>query len=196
MGVPGRVPQFYHSLEGWLLALSPEQRQFCECVLWNYQQWKRELVQLERSEQLLRRKELYEARWPETRAEERRKLGMANLKQFSGSEIISSPDALPVSFAADTAAKTGSSPRSVQQDVQIATKIFAPKKAAGVPQALGEGATTFAGFVAGRKTLARTQKATSGQAGGYPGISGFSATIIFAGRRGNGAFDSALAQEP
>lgn len=86
-----------------------------------------ELTALERSEQLHRRKQLYEALHPETRA----KVAGAkasNAKQGKGkdaSEIISpaSPKPKAASFAKDTAKKTGVSPRTVQHDVQIAAKI-------------------------------------------------------------------------
>ena len=77
-----------------------------------------ELTALERAEQLKRRKEIYEARHPETKA------GVAGGKarQGSANEIIS--------FAADTASKMSSTPRSVQQNVQIAERIAAPVRAA------------------------------------------------------------------
>ena len=83
------------------------------------------LTALERAEQLKRRKEIYEARHPEAKA------GVAganasNRKQGKGhgdaSEIIS--------FASDTASKMSVTPRSVQQDVQIAERIAAPVRAA------------------------------------------------------------------
>lgn len=70
---------------------------------------------LERAEHLKRRKEIYEAKYPEAKAEERKK---ANLKQYR-SEIISPRN----SFTTDTAAKLGVSLRTVQQEVQIAEKL-------------------------------------------------------------------------
>ena len=59
-----------------------------------------ELSVLERAEQLLRRKEIYERLYPEARAEVQRLRGMANLKPFrnsentnaSGAEMISAPE--------------------------------------------------------------------------------------------------------
>ena len=47
------------------------------------------------AEHLKRRKELYEAKWPETKAEERRKLG---LKQYRD-EIISPREGTSLTFA-------------------------------------------------------------------------------------------------
>lgn len=74
-----------------------------------------ELTVLERAEHLLERKELYEARWPETKA------GVAGGKAGGrGREKIASEI---ISFAIDTAAKTGVSERTIQQEVQIAEKL-------------------------------------------------------------------------
>jgi len=53
-----------------------------------------------------RRKEIYEALHPEAKAEERRKRGMANLKQYSGDETVSPPEDIPA-FTSDAAEKTG-----------------------------------------------------------------------------------------
>ena len=82
-----------------------------------------ELTTLERSEQLKRRKELYEAMHPETKpVTERGGPGRGH----KTSEIIS-----PVSsFTKDTSAKTGKSPRTIEQEVQIATKIIPEVKEA------------------------------------------------------------------
>jgi len=71
---------------------------------------------------LARRKEIYEALHPEAKAEERRKRGVANLKQYSGGETVSPPEDIPA-FTSDAAEKTGLSPRTIRQDIQIATKI-------------------------------------------------------------------------
>jgi ParB family chromosome partitioning protein len=70
---------------------------------------RQELSALERAEQTRRRKEIYEALHPgaaRPRGGRRRKNG----------ERVSS-------FSADTAGKSGTSPRSVQQDVQIAARL-------------------------------------------------------------------------
>jgi len=70
-----------------------------------------ELTALERAEHLARRKEIYEALHPET------KRGVAGAEaRWHASETVS--------FASDTAAKTGLTPRTIQQDVQIATRII------------------------------------------------------------------------
>ena len=68
---------------------------------------------LERSEGLKECKEIYEALHPETKRE-------ATLKQYRN-EMISQRE-IP-SFASDTAAKINVSPRTIQQEVQIASKI-------------------------------------------------------------------------
>jgi ParB family chromosome partitioning protein len=67
-----------------------------------------ELTVLERGEQLARRKEIYEALHPEARTGAGR--------PPKNSETVSP-------FSADVASKTGLTPRTVQQDVQIATQI-------------------------------------------------------------------------
>jgi len=77
---------------------------------------------LERSEQLKRRKEIYEVLHPETKAhspEKQRQRAKSEPK-----EIISP------GFTVDTATKTNVTPRTVRQEVQIATKIgFTPEQA-------------------------------------------------------------------
>jgi ParB-like nuclease domain len=76
------------------------------------------LTVLERGEHLARRKEVYEALYPQTRG------GVAGGKarQGAANEIRS--------FADDTARKTGQSPRTIQQDVQIATQLTPQMKEA------------------------------------------------------------------
>lgn len=74
-----------------------------------------ELTVLERAQKLLRRKELYELKHPESRAysperQRRRRRGRP--------DEIHSPG-----FSADTASRTGVTPRTVQQDVQIAQDL-------------------------------------------------------------------------
>ncbi len=77
-----------------------------------------DLTTLERSEQLARRKEIYEELHPETKAKVAGAIA-SNKKQGKGnidtSEIIS--------FASDTSLKTGSSKRTIEQEVQIATSL-------------------------------------------------------------------------
>lgn len=73
-----------------------------------------ELTALERSEQLERRKRLYEAMHPET------KHGAAPGKAGGGKVAKVAESA---SFDRDTAAKTGISPRVIREQVQIATSI-------------------------------------------------------------------------
>jgi len=70
-----------------------------------------ELTVLERAEQLKRRKEIYEAKYPESKSYV---IG-GKIRQNSANEIIS--------FARDTASKIGVSPRTVQHEVQIAEDL-------------------------------------------------------------------------
>ncbi len=71
---------------------------------------RKELTVLERAEHLARRKEIYEALHPAT------KRGVAGAEaRWHASETVS--------FASGTARKTGLSPGTIQQDVQIATRI-------------------------------------------------------------------------
>jgi N6-adenosine-specific RNA methylase IME4/ParB-like chromosome segregation protein Spo0J len=71
-----------------------------------------ELGVLDRGEQLSKRKKIYEQLHPETKAG----TAGAMAKHGSATEIIS--------FAEDTAEKTGVTPRTVRQEVQIAEKIL------------------------------------------------------------------------
>ena len=68
-----------------------------------------ELTTLERAEHLKRRKEIYEAKYPTTKRPQ-------GGRRPKNSEIISP-------FSEDTASKLGVSPRTVQQEVQIAERI-------------------------------------------------------------------------
>lgn len=76
-----------------------------------------ELTDLERAEALARRKEIYEAKYPEAK---RGTAGAIASNKSLGRKIATSET---VSFANDTAAKIGLTPRTIQQDAQIATKI-------------------------------------------------------------------------
>jgi N6-adenosine-specific RNA methylase IME4 len=74
-----------------------------------------ELTVLERAQKVLRRKELYELKHPESRAyspERQRK------RRTGGPDEISSPG-----FSADTASRIGVTARTVQHDVQIAQSL-------------------------------------------------------------------------
>jgi ParB family chromosome partitioning protein len=75
-----------------------------------------ELTALERAEQTARRKQIYEARHPETRAGQAQARG-ANQAQGRGDV---SETASPTSFTRETASKTGKTRRSVELDVQVA----------------------------------------------------------------------------
>lgn len=74
-----------------------------------------DLTVLERSESLKRRKEIYEAKYPETRRGGDRKSEEAKSKRKDF--------ALIQPFSTDTAAKIGVTPRTVQHEVQIADKL-------------------------------------------------------------------------
>ena len=76
-----------------------------------------ELHYIDRAEMLKRRQEIYEELYPEAKAEEKRKIGIKNLKQFTGAETVSAPVAEleTESFTADTAKKTGLSDRTIRQ---------------------------------------------------------------------------------
>lgn len=76
-----------------------------------------ELSDLERAEHLKRRKEIYEAKHPQTKAGLRRAYGMHRSLGRNVDEIISP------TFAEATAAKMGVSPRTIQQEVQIAENL-------------------------------------------------------------------------
>lgn len=73
-----------------------------------------QLTALEESKALARRKEIYEALYPETKAGKAQAAG-SNRKQ--GKHVADNVSA--TSFADDTAAKTGRSARSVRRDVEI-----------------------------------------------------------------------------
>ena len=81
-----------------------------------------ELSVLERSESLKRRKEIYEAIHPEAKAKTAGAHASNRAQGRGASEIISPAP----SFAADTAAKTGRTPRTIQHEVQIAEGIAEP----------------------------------------------------------------------
>ena len=75
---------------------------------------------IERGEHLLRRKDIYEDRYPESKQDERAKLLPRDEDgKFTENETISFSD----SFSEDTANKTGLSKRTIQQEMQIARDI-------------------------------------------------------------------------
>ncbi len=75
---------------------------------------------MERSEQLARRKEIYLALHPQTKAGQAQALGM-NKAKGNGVSAETAP-----TFAQNTAAKTNLSKRTIQEDVQIANRIAEP----------------------------------------------------------------------
>jgi ParB family chromosome partitioning protein len=81
-----------------------------------------ELTTLERSEQLKRRKELYEAMHPETKH--------VTERGGPGRGHKTTAEYTAVSFVEDTAKKIGQSPRTVRQEVQIASNIIPEVKEA------------------------------------------------------------------
>jgi hypothetical protein len=82
-----------------------------------------ELSEMESDEHLLRRKEIYEAIYqPEKPVHESRNPGPGRGNQKTDAKLAS------VSFAEDTASKTGSSVRSIQRGIQIAKNITEPVK--------------------------------------------------------------------
>lgn len=76
-----------------------------------------DLTVLERSEQLARRKEIYEALHPDTKSGKAQARGANKAQGRDVSETISP------TFATDTARKTGQSARTVQHEVQIARAL-------------------------------------------------------------------------
>ncbi len=95
-----------------------------------------ELTVLERAEQLLRRKEIYEQLYPEASSETVRiQKVMRNLKQFQDTDNYNASDAahcaaserIPITptptFVQSTAAKTGLAERTVREHVQIAANL-------------------------------------------------------------------------
>ena len=60
------------------------------------------------------RKEIYEAKYPESKAEIKR---LKELKQYR-TDSVSARENVPNSFTEDTASKIGVSPRTIRRDVQ------------------------------------------------------------------------------
>ncbi len=75
-----------------------------------------DLNALECGEQLSKRKELYEAKYPQTKRGA--KGGKGNAKPLAN---VNAESAL--SFTSDTSSKTNKSKRTIEEDVQIATRI-------------------------------------------------------------------------
>jgi len=73
---------------------------------------------LRRAEQLARRKEIYEALYPEATEKERERLG-GKLRHNPAMRAVRTAEC----FAKDTATKTGVSPCTIRRGVQIATRI-------------------------------------------------------------------------
>ena len=76
-----------------------------------------DLTAMERGEHLQRRKELHEARYPDTREGQAQARGM---NQTLGHNVAADSAA---TFTEDVAAKTGKSARTIREDVQIAKGI-------------------------------------------------------------------------
>ncbi len=77
-----------------------------------------ELHYIDRGNQLFRRKEIYEELYPETKASIGEKLAARRWNASADSALAQKP-----SFAEDTAAKTGKSPRTIHEDLQIARNV-------------------------------------------------------------------------
>ena len=77
-----------------------------------------ELTTLERFELLKRRKEIYEAKYPQTKAATGVELANKRWNKSDAGDTVS-----PASFNEDTAKKTNVSPRTIKRGVQIATNI-------------------------------------------------------------------------
>jgi ParB family chromosome partitioning protein len=75
-----------------------------------------ELNALERGEQFAKRKELYEAKYPQVKQGARGRGSEKNVKEKDA-------ESAPLSFVKDTAAKTKQSARTISEDVQIASRI-------------------------------------------------------------------------
>lgn len=74
-----------------------------------------ELTVLERAEQLKRRKEIYEAKYPESKAYSSEKQRLRRKQEPA--------DIVSAGFTEDTASKIGVSPRTIRRDVQIAEDL-------------------------------------------------------------------------
>jgi ParB family chromosome partitioning protein len=83
-----------------------------------------ELSVLERGEQLKRRKELYEAKYPQTKAG----VAGATASNKAQGKNDATPESGVASFAKDVAAKTGRGVSTIKEDVQIASRIAEPVK--------------------------------------------------------------------
>ena len=95
--------------------LKAEQAQIDENIIRN------KLTALEMAEQLMRRKKIYEIKYPErTRIALAIKMIEQNRRNSSGTEIISVPEE---SFVEDVSLKIGKTPRTISYYIQIATDI-------------------------------------------------------------------------
>jgi ParB family transcriptional regulator, chromosome partitioning protein len=99
--------------------MDPLTREICE-IDENY--CRKDWNKLERAERLVRRKELYELKFPETRP--------VNKRGGPGRGKKTSAELAPVSFATDTSNKIGISEREIQRSVRRATKIAPEVRAA------------------------------------------------------------------
>jgi ParB family chromosome partitioning protein len=93
-----------------------------ECKLWEIDEnlCRAELSQLERAEHLLKRKEIFEKRYPSAKAGVMRALGM---NRALGRNVDDNDDANVSSFTEDTETKTGIARRNVQRALRRADGI-------------------------------------------------------------------------
>ena len=94
---------------------------------------------LDQTEWTNRRKEIYEALHPETKA----KVAGAHASNKAQGKGNASADSAPASFTADTAAKTGRSQRAVQVDIQIASNLTDATKVAAAVRTLAAAMPTY-----------------------------------------------------
>ena len=83
---------------------------------------RQELTQLEKSEQLKRRKEIYEILNPNAKADTVKQSNLSKRNDFASGDK-QEPQVQEKSFTQETAEKTGLSQRSIQQSVQIAENL-------------------------------------------------------------------------
>lgn len=90
-----------------------------ERLLWEIDEnlCRAELTELERGEHLLKRKEIYERKWPQSKAGAAQAAGM---NRALGHDVTENSSA---TFAEDTAAKVGVTDRAIRQSIRRARKI-------------------------------------------------------------------------
>lgn len=95
---------------------------------------------LERSEQLLRRKQIYEIIHPDTKAgvAQAKAMHKKREKQVSADSAATTITESPKSFIKDTSEKTGISERALHEDIQIAANLTPETKAAIIDTSLND----------------------------------------------------------